>query len=190
MTNYKISYYKEITGVPFTGGNTTNLHIIMDKGNTTLASISGYVYNAVDRTTPLNNVNVYLSDPMDVSPTTSGGGYYLFPGASLGSWVLDAAAAGYKIEEKHNLSVHSGAVSAPNIYMYPVGKVAGTITDETTGDPVSKISVQAISNYGSGKIAGEALSNDSGQYIIEDLPAVETGYHVRLETEGTDYTCT
>ncbi len=186
----KISYYKEITGVPFTGGNTTNLHIIMDKGNTTLASISGYVYNAVDRTTPLNNVNVYLSDPMDVSPTTSGGGYYLFPGASLGSWVLDAAAAGYKIEEKHNLSVHSGAVSAPNIYMYPVGKVAGTITDETTGDPVSKISVQAISNYGSGKIAGEALSNDSGQYIIEDLPAVETGYHVRLETEGTDYTCT
>ncbi|HNZ30265.1 MAG TPA: hypothetical protein PKJ42_09745, partial [Candidatus Goldiibacteriota bacterium] len=85
----KISYYKEITGVPFTGGNTTNLHIIMDKGNTTLASISGYVYNAVDRTTPLNNVNVYLSDPMDVSPTTSGGGYYLFPGASLGSWVLD-----------------------------------------------------------------------------------------------------
>jgi len=185
----RISYYKEITGVPFTGGNTTNLNIVLEQSNTTLASVSGYVYNAIDRTTKLDGINVFLSDPQDLSPTTSGGGYYVFANANLGSWILDAAAAGYKIEDKINLSVHAGAVVAPNLYMYPVGKVAGRITDETTGDPVAGIAVQIISNYGSGNIVGEGFSTSTGYYLIDEVP-IANSYQAKIETEGTDYSCT
>lgn len=169
------SYYQYITGVPVTAGVTTLLDIYLQE-TTGIPTVTGFVYDAINRTVPIAGADVYLSDPVAVSPTTSGGGIYTFMPANTGNWQLSAGAPGYKIENVHNIAVYNGINNAPHLYLYPVGDISGRVTDDTTGDPVSGISIEV--RNAANTLVGVGASLSDGSYLIRGIPAT-SGYRVR-----------
>lgn len=179
------SYYKYITGVPVAVSTRTYVDIWLEE-STGVPTINGYVYDAINRTLPIVNASVYLSDPIDVTATTSGGGMYTIMPAEAGTWQLWASAPGYKVENIHTILVAPGINNAPNLYLYPVGSVSGWITDEITGDPVSGITVQLFNS--ANILIGTSFTEVDGSYIIKDVPA-GSNYKLQLSLT-TNYECT
>lgn len=178
------SYYKYLTGVPVAVATRTYLDIWLEE-STGVPTINGFVFDAINRTLPIVNASVYLSDPVDVTATTSGGGMYTIMPADTGSWQLWASAPGYKVENIHTINVMAGINNAPNLYLYPVGNVSGWVTDEITGAPVSGITVQLYNSANT--LIGSAYTDVDGSYIIKEVPA-GSNYKLSLSLTGT-YEC-
>jgi|DewCreStandDraft_4_1066084.scaffolds.fasta_scaffold02906_14 type II secretory pathway pseudopilin PulG len=179
------SYYKYITGVPVAVSTRTYVDIWLEE-STGVPTINGYVYDAINRTLPIVNASVYLSDPIDVTATTSGGGMYTIMPADAGTWQLWASAPGYKVENIHTILVVPGVNDAPNLYLYPVGSVSGWVTDEVTGEPFSGITVELYSSANT--LIGTSFTEVDGSYIIKDVPA-GSNYKLQLSLT-TNYECT
>ncbi|MCE5300550.1 MAG: hypothetical protein LLG37_06735 [Spirochaetia bacterium] len=181
-----ISYYARLTGVPVSAGTVTYQDIFLTV-TSDVPTINGRVKDALTGL-GLIGAEVYLSDPLDVSPTTVGGGNYTIMPATVGSYILTASLSGYRISEPISLSsIQNGVQYAPDILMYPVGKVSGMITDDVTGDPVSGITVELKNNAGT--VLGSGLSNASGIYEIADIP-VGSGYKVQPSVDEDEYVIT
>jgi len=179
------SYYKYLTGVPIAVSTRTYVDIWLEE-STGVPTINGFVYDAINRTLPIVNASVYLSDPIDVTATTSGGGMYTIMPADTGVWQLWASSPGYKIENIHTINVSAGINNAPNLYLYPVGNVSGWVTDEITGDPVSGITVQLYNSANT--LIGSSYTDVDGSYIIKEVPA-GSNYKLSLSLTST-YECT
>jgi type II secretory pathway pseudopilin PulG len=179
------SYYKYLTGVPVAVATRTYLDIWLEE-STGIPTINGFVFDAINRTLPIVNASVYLSDPVDVTATTSGGGMYTIMPADTGTWLLWASAPGYKVENIHTINVVPGINNAPNLYLYPVGNVSGWVTDEITGAPVSGITVQLYNSANT--LIGSSYTDIDGSYIIKDVPA-GSNYKLYLSLTS-NYECT
>ncbi|MCX8092840.1 MAG: carboxypeptidase-like regulatory domain-containing protein [Candidatus Goldbacteria bacterium] len=179
------SYYKYLTGVPVAVATRTYLDIWLEE-STGVPTINGFVFDAINRTLPIVNASVYLSDPLDITATTSGGGMYTIIPANTGTWQLWASAPGYKVENIHTINVFPGINNAPNLYLYPVGNVSGWVTDEISGEPVSGISVRLFNSANT--LIGSSYTEIDGSYIIKDVPA-GSNYKISLALTSL-YTCT
>lgn len=184
------SYYKYLTGVPVAVATRTELDIWLEE-STGVPTINGFVFDAINRTLPVVNASVFLSDPIDVTATTSGGGMYTIMPADTGIWSLWATAPGYKVENIHTINVVPGINNAPNLYLYPVGNVSGWVTDEITGQPVSGITVQLYNSANT--LIGSSYTEIDGSYIIKEVPAgsnyklslsLSSGYECTFPTSG------
>jgi len=179
------SYYKYLTGVPVAVATRTYLDIWLEE-STGVPTINGFVYDAVNRTLPVVNASVYLSDPIDVTATTSGGGMYTIMPVTPGSWQLWASAPGYKVENVINITVLQGINNAPNLYLYPIGNGIRLGSDDISGDPVSGITVQLYNSAHT--LIGSSYTDVDGSYSIKEVPA---GSNYKLSLSLTsNYECT
>ncbi len=179
------SYYKLMTGVPVAASVTTYLDIMLEE-TSGIPTINGFVYDAQNTSLPLVGVDVYLSDPTAVSPTTSGGGAYTINPADTGTWTLYAAAPGYVIQNNINITVVNGINTAPNIYMYRVGDLSGVVTDYSDGSPVAGREIQILDS--SNTVIKTGTSDVDGNYLIKDIP-VAANYKVYINLTSSGYTC-
>lgn len=179
------SYYAYVTGVPIALGVTTTVDIWLEE-STGVPTLNGFVFDAVNRTLPITGANVYLTDPGDISPTTTGGGSYTIMPATAGTWTVWASMPGYLLEASHNISINPGINNAPNMYLLPAGDVSGRVTNEITGDPEAGITILIKDSSNILKGSGYTLSD--GTYRLTSITA-GSNYKVYVDP-GTNYSCT
>lgn len=154
-------------------------------------SLNVEVYDADDRTTPIPDATVLLADVGGTTTysTTSGSGLYTFSPVNNGNYLLSATKANYKFEgDPKQVAITSSFNPNQKLYLIKIGSISGTITDETTGNPVPSIQVKVIDNYGSGKFLGDGMSNTfNGYYLVEGIPTGSDNL-VKIELSGSDYT--
>jgi len=153
--------------------------------STGVPTLNGFVFDAINRTMPIVGAEVYLSDPNDITPTTSGGGAYTIMPATTGSWNLWAGSPGYKVESVHSVLISPGINNAPNIYLLPVGDISGVVTDDLTGDPVSGVSIEVRNS--ANIVVSSAYTQTDGSYICKSITA-GSNYTVKW-VPVTNYSC-
>lgn len=171
------------------GSYIVNLYLQLLTSGT--GSLNVEVYDADDRVTPISGATVILADVGGTITyvTTSGSGLYTFSPVNNGNYLLSASKINYKFEgNPKQVAVTSSFNPNQKIYLIKVGSISGTITDETTGNPVPSIQVKVVDNYGSGKLLGDGMSNTfNGYYLIEGIPTGSDNL-VKIELTGSDYT--
>lgn len=146
---------------------------------------------------PVPGAYVYASgvNGTGYSTADSQGNYDITTYLGTGNYTLIASAPGYLDQQVDNISVTSGSeTTGVNIYLSLSGGISGTVTDASTGAPLSDVLVTALNATGSN--SESAFTDANGNYqIIQDLPTgtynvtVEyaTGY---LETSLSDVSVT
>jgi hypothetical protein len=147
-------------------------------------SISGFVYEE-DGVTPIEGATVKAAD-WDAQPfqfvgesTTNSGGAYVISGLGTGDYRVMAYAAGHAYElyqetylwdEAQPVAVSDGQVTADiDFSLGPGGTISGTVTSADSGTPLAQVSVYA-SHADSGGLGAIALTDESGDYTITNLP--------------------
>jgi type II secretory pathway pseudopilin PulG len=178
-----ISYAAMVTGVPVAIGTTTILDIFLYPSSLT-PTVFGQVKDA-NTLAPLVGAQVYLSDPLDNTVTTSGGGWYTILNAMTGNWNLTASLLGYAYSSAVNLpSVVNGLnPKAPDILMFAASSATGIITDDATGNPLSGRVVTVYDNAGNNK--GSDTTDETGYFKIDGVP-VGSGYKILCEIDTSN----
>jgi type II secretory pathway pseudopilin PulG len=185
-------------------GATTDLTALnctkLTAGLSNTGIITLQAFSAIDRTTPINGVTIYLDQknapppppiPTPYSGTTAGSGA-LTLSVIPKTYGLTPTAANYLVENAPlpDLPVFSGPNPVKKIYMIPYGRITGTIIDNVSANPVQNIHVEALDNYGAGAQVGtDAVTDSSGNYTV-DLVPIGTDIKVmpKLNAQSA-YTC-
>jgi len=112
---------------------------------------------------PISGANV-TADTV-ASETTNEDGYYWITDIEHGNYTVTASAAGYQTSSE-TITVLPGETTALNfeLTLAPLnGTISGIVTDSSTGDPISEVTVAANGM--------SATTNSSGHYTISDVPA-------------------
>ena len=171
-------------------GKTSTVCVQMTPGSGSMGIVTFKTLNAVDRTSNVSNVTVQLGS--SYIGTSNGTGDLTISGITPGSYSLSASAPNYTVESAPlpDLNVFAGTNPVVKIYLYPVGKISGTIRDNTSSNPVPNIAVKVISNYGAGKTVTEAFSDTMGVYVAQNIPVTGSGeYMVKPYLDGTPWGC-
>jgi 5-hydroxyisourate hydrolase-like protein (transthyretin family) len=165
------------------GGVTTTLNHEQLSGIVLLGTISGVVTDAVTGD-PLPMIFVSVFD-LDINfvafDVTDPAGYYevgnLEPGLYLVWFEIGSVQAGqYKEEWYHNapwydsaqqVLVTSGGVTTVNEDLVPWGRIAGTVTDASSGDPLEGIRVEVRDQ--SNTLKGQSTTDADGRYTVGHL---------------------
>lgn len=120
---------------------------------------------------PITGVNVTANG--DYTNTTDANGYYMIAGLHPGDYNITASAVGY-YSNSTSETVISGETITVDFELTPLpGVIAGTVTDASTGDPISGANVTAN---------GVSVSTGAdGSYSIELAPG---NYTVTVSKDG------
>lgn len=164
----------------------------------TSGTVNIYVKSALDDTTLITDpVTVYF---IPTSSSTNGGQNVTSTANSglcsafmpVGTYNVTGAAPNYIIYSPipPAFTLGSFIYNDPNpIYLMPIGKISGIITDYDTGNLIPNIPVQVISNGGSGSLITTAQTDSTGTYLAVSIPAVSNGYKVAPVLSSTNYSC-
>jgi len=157
------------------------------------SAIQGVVTNEVDGS-PIADAKILVYGRPEFSfndrrilrqTRTNDAGEYLIE-IRPGTYILAASARGFNSEFFENASNRSEATLVEvkpdshttdiNFDLVPRSTITGTVTDETTGDPIAGAVVEAFKEHAnidaSVTAAGfRALTDADGQYLIENVPA-------------------
>ena len=130
-----------------------------------LGSIIGTVTDA-SNTNPIEGAIVTYSGTTQITDLN---GEYEFPTVLPGTHTLTCTADGY-YDGEEEVEVLSGETAICDFAMDPnlFGILDGTVTDAVTGDPLVGADINAISLAG---YEYDAVTNDDGYYIIDDIVA-------------------
>ncbi len=145
--------------------------------------IFGVIRN-VTGTQPLKGVfvravSLHTGKTVSTALTLSDGSYVLDGLDATGGYGIDAALPGFFTQHGVANLFHGGYHSRVDVFMTQAqaGSIAGTITVQATGSPVSGIVVKAVDNTTGDTFTG--TSQTDGTYIIRNVPSnTTTGYTV------------
>jgi len=147
-------------------------------------SISGYVYES-DGTTTIPGATVSASNFTSTAPpvlqvTTDTSGHYILSGLAAGDYRLAAVAAAHDRRYYPNtiyraqgqaVTVTAGQeMSGKNFTLGPGGTISGNVARQSDGQPLSQVSVGASVPGVAGPGITGALTDASGNYIIDGVP--------------------
>ena len=166
--------------------------LLVQAGTTTLQNLqlqpagTGIIRGTVtDHATgePIAAVNIFVLEP-DGTITNRGAfsnadGEYVIINVPEGRYLLRATMLHYKTMEVQELLVTAGETTTQHFQLEAVrtGSIAGTVTDEDTGEPIYQANVFLINPDGSRSTIG-AFTNEKGEYTIINIP--EGRYGVRV----------
>ena len=176
-----------VTGYVFGDINPMDQYTYMEMSNTVpdLAVITDSRYGTLagvvsDVNGPVCDADVRLAGAR-LSARTDAEGKYSFPHLSVGTHEIEVRKNGY-LDTSAKFTIDAGGVTDGNINISPIVgyPLAGTVTDSSTGAPVSGATV-AIKGYASYK----TLSDVEGRY---EFPDVYTGeYDIIVSAGGYRY---
>ena len=142
--------------------------------NFSLQSAPGTIAGRVTSTTggsPISGalVEVNLSNVLIFSTLTNSAGYYSISGVAPNTYAAHAHAATYQTAINSSVSVSSNDITTVNFSLASnPGTVQGTITDSSTGLPISGV---FISIFEGGVFIDVAVTDSSGNYSVTGLAA-------------------
>jgi len=139
---------------------------------------------------PVSGARVYAEaenrrTPYHGDATTSSDGSYQLrvPGAGAYTIVIEAASGDWVAEPLTISLAEVESLPAPDLVLARGGIIEGTITDETTGDPVPYITVTS-DRSGRRRWVAHAASDQQGHYHLPVLPGPN---QIRVEAHGSPY---
>jgi len=139
--------------------------------------LSANSFTVFGAATPVSGAYVYANGNVtdDSSSTTSGAsGTFLLNGATgfldSDNYTLSAVDTGFVDTTVNNIAVTAGSTTSGVVILMPVsGGVSGTVTDATSGAPISSASVIAETVSGTGEDYALTSSN-GGFFMASNLP--------------------
>ncbi len=194
ITGISENYYRSITLVVTPCANYTGKNITVNIPLTNMSIVKGAIYDYRDREQLITDdaiVNIQGSGNPQPTPVTltAGSGEYsvVSPPLPYGSYVFSASAPDYKLESEKTGIVNSPSYTAPDLFMIPLGKISGYVTDNTTGFPISGIPIRIIENNGAGSVVKTVTTDINGYYLAVSIPAATNYYKVVPYLAGTSY---
>lgn len=115
---------------------------------------------------PVPNVSVSTSGGSAV--TNAAGQYDIASYLGTGTYSVDTLAEGYVDAQVDNVAVTAGSeTTGVNILIGLSGIITGTVTDASTGAPLADVAVTAENSTGSGQGGDFAVTDSSGNYILD-----------------------
>ena len=191
-SSYSMTFYPEATNyvsatatVSVTAGQSTTENMKLQTGST----VSGTVTN-VATNQPVSGAEIYLSSTgYDGYATTSSNGTYSVIGLPSGSYTAEFLATDYATQWYQNetsqaaanaITVGTATTSTGiNAALVPAASISGTVTDDTTNQPVGEITVEAFQGS---TLVGSALTQSNGTYTVLDL--APGSYTVEFAPQG------
>jgi len=193
ITGISQNYYTSITLVVTPCATYINKNLIVATPITNKTFLSGSLYNSINRDELITDdavVSIQGSgnpQPTPVTITASSGLYSFVEPLPFGSFILSAAAPDYKLESEKSVILNSVIQTAPDLFMIPLGKISGYVTNNTTGAPISGIPIRIIENNGAGSIVKTVYTDINGYYLAVSIPARTNFYKVIPNLSGTSY---
>ena len=161
-----MNYETNLQSALVTASNTTSVNFALTQAP---GSVQGQITDAVTSqpiTTASVVVNILQSNIVVGSTLTDSNGNYVISGLSQGSYTLQIAAGNYQTTTQ-GISILANTVTTANVAMQPQpGTISGTITDQTTSNPISGAVVTIM--QGSTTFAS-ILTDTNGAYIDSQL---------------------
>lgn len=137
-----------------------------------LSSIYGTLTGKVtDSTTglaiPAAGVSVTDGGGAVHTATTDASGTYIMPQMAVGTFTGTASKAGY-LSRTFSGSIASGQTTTLNLFLFPYGRIAGTVTDSVTSTPISSATMSITD--ASGRSLG-AITDANGSFTIDNVAA-------------------
>lgn len=194
ITGISQNHYRSITLVVTPCATYINKDITVNIPITNQAFVSGAIYDYRNREELItDDAIVRIQGSGNPQPTpvtlTAGSGQYsvVAPPLPYGSFVFSASAPDYKLESERTGIVNSPSYKAPDLFMIPLGKISGFVTDNTTGFPISGIPIKIIENNGAGSVVKTVNTDINGYYLAVSIPAAANYYKVVPHLSGTSY---
>ncbi len=130
-------------------------------------TISGTVIDALT-TNPIVGalVQVFNGSLLVGFADTNGSGVYTIPDLAPGSYTVEASADGYQTKNV-GASVTGGATTTVDFALEtPPGTIAGTVTDVSTGNPISGASIDVFQDV---TLIASILTDPNGQYSLSEF---------------------
>jgi len=157
------------------GSETSGIDFALTQGG----SISGTV---TDASGAVSDVHVEAWNDEDTGhgwARTDSSGAYTIAGLSTGTYNVEVHYSDYAPQMQSGVSVTAGqTTSGVNFILAAAGAISGTVTYSGAGVADIEVFAWSPSTYA----GGEALTDASGSYVIENLPAGT--YKVKPEAEG------
>ncbi len=165
VTASKPTYQIEAIGATVTASATTivNFALISPPG-----TISGTVTDAAT-TNPIEgaNVSVFSGQTLIANALTDVNGNYTIPDLAPGEYnVIASAGANYQIASLGAIVASGMTTTVDFALLANPGTIAGTVTNEADGAPISGTSILVLQNF---TIIDSALTDASGNYSINNL---------------------
>lgn len=150
-----------LTGVTVTGPNTTSETIALTEDG----GISGQVTDA-QTAIPIAGVTVTCSTCPATTATTDGSGFYAFTNVAPSTYSLTFSDTGYVAQTASGIAVTPGTASTESVALTEDGGISGTVTDQQTGTPISRVTVTCAG----GCPTTTATTDGSGNYAYSAVP--------------------
>ncbi len=162
--------------IPVTAGNATTGVQLSQVGGT--SAVSGTVRRIGG--SAVANATVYLDGPLGAAQTTTNAaGQWLASNLPAATYHVVVTAVGYASAHRYGVTVATGQGQSGIDFLLDtaVGTVTGTVTDASTGLPLSDVTLFADSLQGDGW--GQAVSAVDGTYAMHGLAPMTYYVHAR-----------
>jgi protocatechuate 3,4-dioxygenase beta subunit len=133
-----------------------------------------------EKSQPIANANVSVSEPAKREAATDDKGHALLKGVKPGWVAVDAQAPGYAPGSSYASIGSAGATGKVAITLRRGAGVSGRVVDES-GRPLARVHITAGEQNGWSKDHGDQTSDDKGQFAF---PALAPGMHTLSAIDG------